>query len=111
MVLTRRYWCGKTGLQLLLGSRGRNAGLIPPPPSSRVRSKSTPSEYSSAVPTVPGQRLAPPGIPFSVVCAGGESLRLKVTSYQIPVVPGEPPVISAARPGKESEIYGVDALV
>ncbi len=38
-------------------------------------------------------------------------MRLKLTSYQSPVVVGDPPVISAARPGNESEIYGVDALV
>src|SRR5579862_8679407 len=102
MVLTRRYWWGKTGAQPLLGSRGRKLGLIPPPPLSRVRSLSTPSSNSTMAPAPLGQ--GPAVIPMTgFEAAGGESLRLKVTSYQKPVVMGEPPVTRDASPGKESE--------
>src|SRR5579872_485182 len=97
-VFTRRYWCGKTGAQPFVGSRGRNAGLMPPPPFSMVKSVSTPSSSSTTAPIVPGQD--PPELPtpgFPVNC--GESARLYVMSYQKPVVVGEPPVTRAASPG------------
>src|SRR5450755_1607282 len=94
------------GEQLLLGSRGRKAGLILPPPFSLVKSASIPSSYSTTPPIVPGQ--SPPALPtpgFPVNC--GAVLRLNVTSYQKPAVMGLPPVTNAVNPGKESE--GVDA--
>src|SRR5579872_7087438 len=85
MVLTRRYWWGKTGAQPLLGSRGRKLGLMLPPPLIWVRSVSTDSSNSTMVPMAQGH--APAGAPrMGLVSAGGESLRLKVTSYQKPVV-------------------------
>src|SRR5579872_2095870 len=110
MVLTRRYSCGNTGLQWFCGSRGRKFGLMLPPPLSWVRSVSIPSSSSTTVPMVPGQVPAVmPMIGFEVVM--GESLRFQVTSYQKPVVIGEPPVTNAANPGYESEGCDVDALV
>src|SRR5262249_11728596 len=93
--------------QPCLGSRTRKSGLRPPPPSSRVRSISMASSRATLVPTVPGQ--VPPGLPRPSVLAGGESARLYVSSYQNPAVTGEPPVTSAARPGKESD--GVDEVL
>src|ERR1700733_9849401 len=111
MVFTRRYSCGNTGLQPLLGSRGRKCGLIPPPPLSLVRSMSIDSSYAIGVPTTFGHRFCPPVIGREVVVAGGESARLEVTSYQSPAVIGEPPVTSAASPGNESDGVEVDALV
>src|SRR5262244_3139516 len=110
MVFTRRYWWGKIGLQPLSGSRGRKSGLMPPPPLSCVRSKSTPSSNSTTAPPMLGH--GPEAIPITVFAtAGKESLRLKLTSYQKPVVVGEPPVTSAASPGKESEGSEAEALV
>src|SRR5690349_13836585 len=98
------------GAQLACGLRGRKAGLMPPPPSSRVRSLSTPSSSSTTAPIVAGQ-LPPvePMIALPVAC--GDTARFQVTSYQRPVVVGEPPVTRAARPGKESEGAEVVALV
>ena len=52
-------------------------------------------------PIWPGQ--LPPGLPRPSVWAGGDSARFQVTSYQKPVVTGEPPVRSAASPGNESD--------
>ena len=61
-------------------------------------------------PIVPGQ--APPAVPMTELpCACGESARFQVTSYQRPVVVGEPPVTNDARPGKESDGVDVEALV
>src|SRR5215472_15412691 len=109
MVLTRRYWCGKIGWQVVL-SRGRKSGLMPPPPLSWVKSISTPSSSSTTAPPVLGQ--GPLAIPMTAFgWAGNESFRLKVTSYQKPVVIGDPPVTSEARPGKESEGCELEALV
>src|SRR5215472_13130995 len=113
MVFTRKYWCGKTGAQPRCGSRGRKFGSRPPPPSSWVRSRSANSSYSTTVPPVEGQDPAVQAPPPSVVLftRGGDSLRLKLTSYQSPAVMGEPPVTSEERPGKESDGCDVDALV
>src|SRR5689334_4475963 len=93
--------------QPLRGSRTRKSGFRPPPPSSRVRSISMASSRATLVPTVAGQ--LPPGFPKPSVLAGGESARLYVSSYHKPVVTGEPPVTSAARPGNESD--GVDEVL
>src|SRR5271170_4613642 len=98
------------GAQLLFGSRGRNAGLMLPPPSSLVKSASIPSSYSTTPPMVPGQ--FPPVLPtpgFPVNC--GDVLRLYVTSYQKPAVMGLPPVTSEVNPGKESDGLDVALLV
>src|SRR5271154_2666040 len=98
------------GEQLLIGSRGRNAGLILPPPLSLVRSASIPSSYSTTPPMVPGQ--SPPVLPtpgFPVNC--GEVLRLNVTPYQKPAVMGLPPVTSEVKPGNESDGLVVALLV
>src|SRR5262249_2429133 len=102
-----RYWCGITGLQPFLGSRTRKSGFKPPPPSRRVRSTSMASSSATFVPIVPGHE--PPGLPSPSVFAGGESARLYVSSYQKPGVTGEPPVTSAASPGKESD--GVEEVL
>src|SRR5271169_3977747 len=97
------------GLQVV-ALRGRNAGLMPPPPSSRFKSISTPSSYSTMPPAELGQ--GPPVVPMSgLEAACGAVARLKVTSYQRPAVVGEPPVTREASPGKESEGVEVEALV
>src|ERR1700722_403088 len=112
MVFTRRYWCGKMGAQLLFGSRGRFFGLIPPSPSRNVRSKSSDSSKATGVPITFGHRSGPPGIgTVRGVSAGGDTGRWWVTSYQKPVVVGEPRVTRAASPGKESEGCEVELLV
>src|SRR5947209_7054934 len=95
--------------QPFFGSRTRNCGLRPPPPSSLVRSKSTASSQATFVPIVPGQ--APPGFPRPSVIAGGDKARLYVSSYQRPVVTGEPPVTSEASPGNESDGVELKLLV
>src|ERR1700730_5447666 len=95
--------------QPFFGSRTRNCGLSPPPPSSLVRSMSTASSQATFVPILPGQ--APPGLPRPSVIAGGDNARLYVSSYHRPDVTGEQPVTSEARPGNESDGVEVELLV